>query len=358
MKKFVIPKTLPRADTPKGKKERQSLLFSIMGVLKDAEFPRDYHEYEHLVEALRDETGEGQALQKRWRTQAMQKGNNPFKATQTTICPAPLFLPLLQVQLMAAKLKLLETLTAGIPSVKRRAAASEVVPCERERLMIEAQADEDIVLAKLHQEFTGTSSFAKFVKSMADHGGFKVLVSPKQRQKQANQKQDDTPDIPCVCPWSQPMSQREYSFAAARSRKAIQRFLEKINAVPSVAPRHAADAQRYDVEVNLKVLAHWIGTWTPDDRQAAGLAGATIAYSDVYDSAFVGRIIRALGPVLERRGLIDAVAEEIKRHYNFYYPIPNASDLSAKVMGVIDQTRRDIDEADTFFLRHIDQFKS
>lgn len=318
MKKRVLPKMLVEGDSDQAKRRRREQLQQVLECLREAEFPRDYAQFAQFADALRNETVQGKRVQNRWRIHAAQPLKIPNISGSLMICPVVIFLALLQADLASTTARRWENLTAGLPSPKRRQAAYEVVPARQAQLYKEARLEEETALQRLRDELDGTAAFKKFQDAFLNSGqGKSKKRDAKARQKQAQRKQDFTPRHPRIRAWSQPMSQADYVEATAHNRKAVERWLKKINIKPAHPGGHAGIPDRYGADVNLMILARWIdGIKTP--LHAGGLAAATIAYADVNDRAFVPEIIRALSPVLESRGLMDSTSAMIPAHYQLY----------------------------------------
>jgi hypothetical protein len=302
MSKPPLPAGLAPKDTP----ERKEQLRDVIRLLPGAEFPRDYIEFEQFADALREETAVGKRIQSRWRNHVFQKGAIPGFSNSLFVCPTAIFLPLLQADLASATVHYWKDLTAGLRSPKREQAENEPVPAKAAALRAAARLDEEQALLTLRDRSSGEAG-ARALAEAFEKGELHItrIRNPKKRLKFAQRRRELKPDRPPkICAWSQPMSQVDYRDATGLSLKTIQRFLSRIKAHPKIRGRHAAVSDRYDVNVNLKILAHWIGSWVGDSEHAAGLAAATMAYANAHDRLFREKVIHALFPVLKRRKLL------------------------------------------------------
>lgn len=333
MNKLQLPTAFARDDTPQGKRQRREQLRAVIERIREAEFPRDYNQFESLADALRKETTEGRRVQDHWRNHVAEKREVPGIRDPALSCPTAIFLPLLQADLAAATGRYWKQLTAGLKSPQRELAYKQPVPAKMHMLLQEAEREEQQALARLRAEVSGVAAMDRLMEALKK--AHREKPNPKERLKRAQRRRERKPDMPEIRVWSKPMSQAEYRDATSCSLKTVQRFLRRINAHPKFTGRHAAEPDRYDVAVNLQVLSHWIDSWVREPEQASGLAAATIAYACAYDREFALKLVRALRPALKRRSLVDNnFFTQLAVHHKLYAPVP-VRDLSLDLLQML-----------------------
>ena len=324
-----LPVTLSKADTPQGKRQRSEQLRAVIEGIREADFPRDYDKFWKFSAALRKETPEGRQVQARWLTEAAKLGSKFKQALHDII-----FLPLLQADLATATARHREQLTAGLESPKRKLAEAQQVPAEAARLEAEADHDEEQARSHVIAQLTGADNYKRFVDA-AQRGAFqKPKLTPEERQRRANRKQDRTPPRPTICVWSKPMSCDDYGNATARNRKTIERWLGEFKARPACPGRHAAEPDRYDETVSLRILSRWIGSPKLKREVARALAADTLAYTLSKDFEFARKVGKAISVPLKRRKLLgEEFCAECLKYWNHYSP-PKHSDQFSYGLGI------------------------
>lgn len=300
-------------------------LRQVLADLEAAEFPRDFPEFYKHKSPL-SETEMGQRVTAEW-----------AKLGGTQI-----FLRQLQAELHRASARRLAEYRARLRSPKRDLLRNEPVPITAAKLRAEIKADEaqaqKAVLEELGARLNSDlpTVIAQFVETFGELGNVpdKPAVQTaeerkrraKRRQRRAWRQQDSKPDQPEIRSWSTPMSVADYVAATGMQRGAVEDFLrDKLKARPLPRGRRpVTEARRYPVAVNLKMLAHWIEHWQRNSQRARDLALATLTFAEVYDKAFLPKLIRTLAPVLSRRRLAGPeLLAALKAHRDYYAPKPD-----------------------------------
>jgi len=307
-------------------------LAQVLADLKAAEFPRDYPVFYPYVHLLR-KTDKGQRVNDRW--------HRSFKNQD---CPQQIFLALLQSELLQASDRLLNELRGRLRSRKRDQLAREPVPARAARLRAEIEAEERQARDWVISQLDGTALMKRFMAALMNPSqptppNIKLQsrvdrkLQAKNRRRRAQKQQDEKPLKPTVRSWSTPMSVRDYCGATGMQRSAVEDFLRKKLKAREINPdRKPTEPKLYSVDVNLEVLAQWIGHWVRNLDQAGALAAATLEYARAHDAGFLNRIIHTFGQVLHGRGVnVDQLVADIKEHRELYSP---KLDPFSEIMGL------------------------
>ena len=362
------PKT-PADLAPVGSATRRTQLQAVLLQLSHAQFPRDYAKFGPWAARLREETDQGSKVQFDWSIWAGQPGAHiPGVTTKRPdVCPDVLFLHLLQAALRASRQTELEAKLQE-PNFaeklrqqfeqERHDAARDPVPARRLKLMERIRRREQAAWLKavpelrervetLENAYHDLCELAlgkqpparprqpepparllhispgEYLAGLA--GKKPPAITPEERRRLASLNQDSTPLRPEICLWTEPMTVQDYVTATGRNRRTIRDFLVSIEARPCAQGHHAAQGARYPLEINLRVLAHWLEAWTPKPAVAARVAGATVArhYDGGCDDDVLLRLCGTIEAVAARRKWPLRLFERaLEQHLKLYRRVP------------------------------------